>query len=256
LISEKNKPFNSKRNDTDFTIEEYCKILQIAKKEYKFVTYSNIPWSDRFILWRHDCDYSLNRSIKLARVEAAQGVSSTYFLNPHCEFYNLFESSQWKIIKDIISIGHEIGLHFDGTFYAIKTEKELDERIRYEADLLRDLFGTSPSAFSFHNPISKDFACEKEKYGGLINCYSARFKAEVPYCSDSNGYWRFRRLNDVLLDATDPCLQVLTHPGWWQEKAQSPWERICRSVDGRASSTLSNYEEQLKKDGRLNLGKD
>ena len=87
MISEKNKPLNSKRNDSDFTIEEYCKILQITKKEYKFVLYSDIPWGSRFILWRHDCDYSLNRALSLAKIEFNLDIKVKYVVEMINEYY-------------------------------------------------------------------------------------------------------------------------------------------------------------------------
>ena len=50
------------------------------------------------------------------------------------------------------------------------------------------------TAFSFHNPQKTDYNYENFLYEGLVNCYSKKFKDDLPYCSDSNGYWRFRRL--------------------------------------------------------------
>ena len=84
---------------------------------------------------------------------------------------------------------------------------------------------------------------------------SAKFKNEIPYISDSNGYWRFKRLKDVLLNAEEKNLHVLTHPAWWQDQEEEPYYRIKRCVDERANNTLANYEKQLDKDGRLNIGK-
>jgi len=107
--------------------------------------------------------------------------------------------------------------------------------------------------FSFHNPVAAHMSCEADTYGGLVNCYSRRFKTEVSYCSDSNGYWRFRRLQDVLTDATDSCLQILTHPGWWQETAMPPRQRIFRSVYGRAKTTMRLYDAGLDAHGRQNI---
>ena len=253
MISPENKPLNTKGRDSDFTIEQYGELLRLAKSSFTFTTYTTIPWGERFILWRHDCDFSLNRALALARIEAGADIIATYFLNPHCEFYNIFEASQWQIVKEILELGHKIGLHFDVAFHGIKSVEELDKRIRSEAALLKGLFGVEPIAFSFHNPVAADLSYEAEEYGGLNNCYSRRFKTEVPYCSDSNGYWRFRRLYDVLTDATDPCLQVLTHPGWWQEKAISPWQRVKRSIEGRAKNTKRYYKQQLEKSARLNI---
>ena len=151
------------------------------------------------------------------------------------------------------SLGHDIGLHFDAAYYDIQSESQLDELVECEAAWLQDWFGDKPVAFSFHNPTEFLLSCERDTYGGLINCYSRTFKDTIPYCSDSNGYWRFRRLRDVLEIAQDPCLQVLTHPSWWQEKPLHPRERVFRSVYGRADATLRLYDNILETHGRENL---
>jgi hypothetical protein len=243
-------------SEIDFTLDSYRNILKLAKKNYQFVTYEDIPWDDQFILWRHDCDFSLNRARALAIAEAEEGVKSTYFLNPHCEFYNLFELSQHRIVIDILNMGHQIGLHFDSAFYSENNQLFLSEYIEKEADLLSKLFGTKPKVFSFHNPISFHLRCEDQFYGGLINCYSKKFKKEVPYCSDSNGYWRFDRLQDVLFKAEYKCLQVLTHPDWWQDKPMPPRKRIFRAIYGRAAAALKSYDQGLENYQRKNINGD
>jgi len=252
VISCGNIPLNLHPVDSDFTVDSYRELLVIAKQRYAFVGYRAIPWGQKFVLWRHDCDYSINRAHALAHIEADEGVRATYFLNLHCEFYNLFEKSQHRLVREVLEMGHEIGLHFDAAFHGISDDETLIEQVSAEAAILEQLYGVKPSAFSFHNPVAEHLSCEAETYGGLVNCYSRLFKAEVPYCSDSNGYWRFRRLHDVLTAATDPCLQVLTHPGWWQEVAMPPRQRIFRSIYGRAASTLRDYDSGLEWHDRSN----
>jgi len=253
MISAQNKALNELTADTDFTIEHYRLLLQLAIKNYKVVSYANIPWGERFVLWRHDMDYSMNRGLALARIEAELGVKATYFINPHSEFYNIAESGQHSVIQEIISLGHDLGLHFDAAFYEIQSEQDLSKRIQQDVTYIQQLFQKLPTAFSFHNPSAPHLTFESDYYGGSLNCYSKRFKSAVPYCSDSNGYWRFRRLFDVLSEATDPCLQVLTHPGWWQTKPMPPRQRIARAVYGRSVDTLRFYDKGLEKDGRKNL---
>lgn len=253
MISATNVPVNRDSRDEDFTLEAYGELLTLAMGKYPFANYDAIPWGQRFLLWRHDCDYSLNRAHALARAEAEQGIRATYFLNPHSEFYNLFERGQYRLVREIIGMGHQIGLHFDSAFHDTPDEEGLSLQVHDEADLLEKVFGERPAAFSFHNPLAVHLQCEEETYGGLVNCYSRRFKTEVPYCSDSNGYWRFRRLRDVLESATDPCLQVLTHPGWWQDVVMPPRQRIFRSAYGRARATMADYDGTISAHGRENL---
>jgi len=253
MISVDNEQLNNLPSDSDFTTLNYRKLIKLAKLRYEFSNYENIPWGSRFVLWRHDCDYSLNRAYVLALIEFEEGVESTFFLNPHCEFYNLFEVHQYKIIKDILDMGHHIGLHFDSMFYGEINQNNLSESILKEADILENLLGVRPKAFSFHNPTDFHMECEEDFYGGLLNCYSKRFKTEVSYCSDSNGYWRFQNLHDVLSQAADSSLQVLTHPGWWQNVPMPPRNRIFRAIYGRANNLIDNYDKTLEKHGRENL---
>jgi hypothetical protein len=252
MIGCDNRPIRKSTSDGDFTEEKYRWLLRVAKKSYQFVMYDAIPWNRRFILWRHDLDYSINRAAALAQIEAEEGVSTTYFVNPRSEFYNPFETSQARLIRGILGLGHSLGLHFDAAAHYIQDDDTLSQKLLVERRWLGEAFGVHPHAFSFHNPEARHLQFEAETYGGLVNCYSRRFKAEIPYCSDSNGYWRFRRLQDVLTEAADPCLQVLTHPGWWQKKPMWPRQRIYRCAYGRASSTMSSYDTGLRQHGRLN----
>lgn len=176
MISYDNKPLNALSSDVEFTVEVYRQLLKTALAKYPLVTYRSIPWGERFLLWRHDCDYSLNRSLTLGRIEEKEGLCSTFFVNPHSEFYNLFEHSQLNIVTRLLELGHDIGLHFDGEFYTTSSETELHEQVYREANLLEQFLRVRPAAFSFHNPSAFHLTCEADTYGGLINCYSRRFK--------------------------------------------------------------------------------
>lgn len=256
MISSENLALNDLAVDADFTEQSYRELLLLAKSNYVFSRYNDIPWGERFILWRHDLDFSLNRALALALIEFDVGVNSTFFINLHSEYYNPLELNQYEIVQKILALGHDIGLHFDGAFHAIACEDDLDRLIANEAQIIETLFGVKPTVFSFHNPVASHLNCEAPSYGGLLNCYSLQFKKEVPYCSDSNGYWRFRRLYDVLNDATDNCLQVLTHPGWWQKEPMAPRARIFRSIFGRAQAIINQYDIGMKAHARVNhLGK-
>jgi hypothetical protein len=253
MISVTNKPINKINiHDNDFTEKNYRKLLKIATKNWVIADYSNIPWGHRFILWRHDLDFSLNRSLALAKIEQQEGLKATYFLNPHSEFYNLAELSQFLIIKEIVSLGHDLGLHYDATFHTVTSKTDLNCLVNKEAAFIEELFNVKPTAFSFHNPQTEHLQFEADNYGGLVNCYSKRFKSQVSYCSDSNGYWRFNRLQDVLAEAKESCLQVLTHPGWWQEKPMPPRQRVFRAAVGRAEAILKVYDRYLEQHDRIN----
>ncbi|MEO6254700.1 MAG: hypothetical protein ABIO79_15415 [Ferruginibacter sp.] len=243
----------SQYNFSDFTIDHYEQLLIEAKKKYKFYFYDEIVDKDKFILWRHDLDFSVHRALRLAEVENKMYVKSTYFIHLHSEYYNVFEKKISEKIFKIILLGHKIGLHFDTHYYNIDNENKLEEKLLMEADLFYKFFGVEVKVFSFHNTTPFTMACQKATYAGLINTYAAFFQKEVEYCSDSNGYWRYKRMIEVIKNNTSGKMQILTHPEWWQEEMMSPWQRIKRAIDGRAENNKKDYQEHLRKFNMKNI---
>ena len=240
-------PNHHKFNFRDFTRKNYRKILNIAKKNYSFVFYGERNLKKKSVFLRHDIDFSVNSALALAKTEANLKIKSTYFLLPHSDFYNLLEPEITDIIRKIIKMGHRIGLHFEGQYYGINNEKDLVKKLYLEKNFLESIFDCEINVFSFHNPDNFALNCVEYRYAGMINTYAEYFKNKVTYISDSNGYWRYKRLEDILVEAKENYLQILLHPEWWQEKIMSPKERVWRCIDGRADKTKNKYVSILKK---------
>jgi peptidoglycan/xylan/chitin deacetylase (PgdA/CDA1 family) len=255
----------------DFTTENYSRLLDIAKDRFSFTNFAEIDEEVRFVLWRHDIDCSPHRALDLAKIEYSKNVKSTYFVWLHSPMYHFFENEIVQILKKILNLGHDIGLHFDIGFYGVLNEVELEQKIGWEKQILEKVLGRKIIVFSYHGPGESfpnydDFTTNdiadlyphyfKSSICGLINTYGKYFRENVDYCSDSNGYWRFRRLQDVLESPEDEiqCLQVLTHPEWWVSKPMPPRARIQRCIDGRAKKTAMRYDQLLAKVGRENVG--
>lgn len=242
----------TKYHFADFTLSEYENLIDLAKKNYTFVGYREFDHSKRHILWRHDIDMSPAMALETARIENKKGVKATYYVLLHSDFYNLLDVQNRNYIKEILSLGHEIGLHLDTFFYNVSSEDQLDNLIRFEKTILEKVFEVSITSFSFHNNTPFTLACDKDAYGGLINTYSRKIKS-IPYCSDSNGYWRFKRLKDVLNEAGDHNLHVLTHEVWWTREIMSPREKILKCISNQSEAVYLNYENALERLNLLNI---
>ncbi len=237
----------------DFTRDNYRKLLKLAKERFSFSSFEDYSKHDNFILWRHDIDFSVHSAYALAKIEAEEGISSTFFIHLHNEFYNAFEKEITELLKEILKLGHRAGLHFDCHYYSIKNEKELETNLKFEKEILEKLLNTDIKVFSFHNTTEEILSYNKDSYSGMINTYNRFFREKIGYCSDSNGYWRFKRLEDELTLGDNKTLQVLTHPAWWQDEILSPKQRIWRSIDGRAEKIKKYYNNTLKRMGRENI---
>lgn len=78
----------------DFTVEKYRELLQSLKKHNNFSI-------------RHDVDLRPDRSLRLARLEAEEGLHATYY------FRTVPEGYDEGIIQQIVSLGHRAGYHYE-----------------------------------------------------------------------------------------------------------------------------------------------
>jgi methionyl-tRNA formyltransferase len=246
---------NSQRfHFTDFTHAAYRRLLQLAAQRYTFAVYDDIGHvPGPLMLWRHDLDFSVHDAVPLAQMEQDAGVIATYFVNLHDPFYNPLDRSNAVAIREILSLGHALGLHFDSGFHDLNGNAErLHGLVRREAAVLSDVFGLPVRVFSFHNPDATTLTLDAEGYGGLRNTYARSLRA-AGYCSDSNGHWRHARLEDVLNGPAHPVMQVLTHPCWWTREVMSPREKITHILAGQSASLLADYARTLEAAGRLDI---
>ena len=246
-------------NISDFTLDNYRRIVELAKERYTFIGYNEIKnKQSQVCLWRHDVDHSVEQALKLATIENQLGVSATYFIQLSSDYYNVFDPRVNKIIREIIDKNHKIGLHFHSAVYSIKNESELISKLSFERDTLEKLLDIDINVFSFHNPTTElagqpiASVFNEFEYAGMTNTYAEEIKEKYVYCSDSNGYWRHKRLEDFLKER-QPRIQVLTHPVWWQDIPMAPRKRIEKQVNDSALLILNSYDKVLEEFGRENI---
>lgn len=239
----------------DFTISNYKNIIQTAKRnDFQFsFYYDSYSSGTKHLLWRHDVEFSPFIALKMAEIEVEERVKATYFFQLHGEFYNVLEKEISEIVFKIISLGHDIGLHFDLHYFDVTNEEDLEKYLTLDTQYFNSIFGTDIKVFSFHNTNPFILSCEKEHYAGLINVYSRRFKDHFIYCADSTGYWRHERLVDVLNNSNIQKLQVLTHDAMWSDEILAPRQRVFKSIDENAFRIKRWYDSTLYNFGAQNV---
>lgn len=78
----------------DFTIEKYRDLLEVLQNHKSFSL-------------RHDVDLRPDYSLRIAQEEAKMGITATYY------FRTVPESYDEAIIKQIVSLGHRAGYHYE-----------------------------------------------------------------------------------------------------------------------------------------------
>lgn len=236
----------------DFTDAGYESIVRFVAERWPTTYFADADKPGRRCLWRHDVDFSLHRAKRMSEIEFAHKIKATYFILVHSEFYNLLEPDLLNILKGIVADGHEIALHFDPTCHDIQSEEDLISSLSQDRRLLESLSGQRITTFTYHLP---DGVAEANKgihsVAGMLNASHERLQESYTYCSDSNGYWRFKPLWDVLLSDPDR-LYVLSHPSLWTPAPMAPRQRIERCISGRARNQRLLYDGILARFSREN----
>lgn len=240
----------------DFTIARYREVLSQAKARFRFVQF-DFPFEEGNIaLWRHDVDFSPQRAVVMAAIEADAGVMATYFFQLSSRYYNLFEPDIVSIVREIAKLGHDIGLHFEVQASIDGKQPNHEGELQFQAAALSHICGKPVTSFSLHNPTTIiGIPLDDQQHSGLINASYSGLRERFSYCSDSNGVWRFRSLDEMIQDPDVTMLYALTHPEWWQETVMLPRDRLQRCIDGRARRSARYYDELLCANLRPNVGR-
>ena len=236
-------------HEQDFTEQAYRALVKQAKQRYEFLPFDRAAPADNGVLWRHDIDMSVHRALALAKIEHDEGVRATYFVHLHSRFYNALEDAIVERLRAIVALGHDLGVHFDSRF--LTGAGTIEQAVAAERVTIEQACGAKLTAVSFHDPDVTTVA-DAAEIAGLVNAYGKSLRERFEYASDSNGYWRFKPLSDVLATA-GPRLQVLTHPEWWVPEPMPPRARVMRAIEGRAAYLAAKYDAAMKDVGRDNI---
>ena len=247
----------SKVDYRSFNIKSYKLMLQAAVEcQYEFVFFGDQHQYDKCILLRHDIDADLTSALKLAKIENKMGVKSTYFLMINSAVYNLFSRVNMAMVKKILELGHQIGLHYDDGYHYHK-KFTLQESVDLESEFLSHQFDQVIKVVSFHQP-SKSIIDGSSKIHDYINTYDKDDMKGIHYISDSNMVWRAGHPSLTYEKGLHKKIQVLIHPMWWARKNEIEsssiiWDNILMSNLEITQQFLHSIEGAYKNPGTISI---
>ncbi len=194
-----------------FKYTEYKRFLKYTRSIapiFSFSSWKNGPG----VILRHDIDLSLESSLLLAQAEAELKVEATYFILVTSPLYNCLSSSGQNRIREIQSLGFEIGLHFDLSLYQnpfLELEKEVG--------ILSNIIRRSVRSISLHNP---SVTGRYPIFDGYINAYDKKFFSPDAYLSDSRMIFR-QSPYEFVKQAPCKLIQLALHPFHFTETGES-----------------------------------
>lgn len=232
----------------EFTYASYRSLLGLLRENnYTFTDYHRYGEQPRCVILRHDIDNSLSQALRLAEIEAEEGVKSTWFVLLRTDFYNPASAAAQKTLRRIRELGHEIGLHFDEIAYAGEggigsyATSTAAELIVHEAGILADICGCPITTVSMHRP-SKETLEADLKIPGMVNSYGQTFFHDFKYLSDSRRRWR-EPVEEIIRGGEYDRLHILTHAFWYHEQEQDITESVGAFI---RSANAERYERMME----------
>ena len=170
------------------------------------------PLPRRYIALRHDVDFAPGYSLEMAKLEHAEGIASTFHVLVDGSFYNPLDREFVRQIRQIHSLGHEVGLHFS---VSSAVDTDIGNEVVFRLRLLSDILGVPVRSFSQHDPVNAGNTAATLP-PGHYDCVDARRAIEdhdLLYVSDSAMMWRRYSFETALDEDRNLCL--LAHPHSW-----------------------------------------
>jgi len=209
-----------------FSYSEYKNIITLVKHNLQIMDFSDVNESTPcFCVLRHDVEFSIDRALNMARIEAHDlGVSSTYTVQLRNNTYNALSQKNIESIQKIKKLGHRIGLHQNPP---VLGNDELIEYIQKDIKTLEHYYDFEVDRFAFHRCGSNPELLERYiKVPNKINCYAKEFfhyfqgnlpkKLRVYYVGDSNHKWKYGYPLEFDFNKVNK-IQLLMHPYSWTE---------------------------------------
>jgi len=238
-----------------FSYDEYINIVNTIKKSRKIFDFSEINDKvDKFIVIRHDVEFSLERAYNLALLESNElGINSSYFFQIRNNNYNLFSQKNIEIIKKIEKMGHKIGLHVH--LGKLDNIESLDTYVTHDLRCMESFLDMPIDRFSYHRPSNKILSLNLE-IKNKINVYHSRYfcfkenikeneKLKIKYIADSMHKWKYGYPDEKTINENDK-LQLLFHPYSWTDKGYDNDENFSKLIEEKLEETKQSIDCECK----------
>lgn len=228
-----------------FTYEAYRALVGGLSRTHALCRFVDVRdgMPARGVILRHDVDYSPGAALRMAMLEARAGWRATYFLLPNGPYYNLLAPEHAGFPRQLVELGHEVGLHYDARFFAGFLPPERDAILDAQAELLATLSGARVASIAMHQP-GLNGADPFAQRTDLLNAYHPRFVREATYVSDSCRAWRDASWRILSEGPVPDRLQLGLHPVNWAEGQRSRAE-VFAAVRGDALQAIERSHDDL-----------
>jgi hypothetical protein len=201
----------------DFSHASYLELIAyLREKEYFVGSFREFPDSGPAVILRHDIDFSIVKSLEMARLDTEAGVHSSFFVLMTAPIYNALAQENIASLKSIVKLGHEIGLHYDCSLFDDMTQEQMGIRVKHMAQMLGEVLDVEISSVAQHKPSAAKI---RPHFPEFRDAYSSAYFKDIAYLSDSRMV--FGTGDVYAFFDKNPRSQLLIHPVWWNKRPLS-----------------------------------
>ena len=149
-------------NSFHFTYQNLENQLSKAlKKGYQFISceeYFHLDISNKLknkqIIFRVDIDLSVKKAEKLGIIFKKLGINASFFIRLHAKEYNPFSFENYRIIKNLIKNGNEIGYHSEIIDQSKIWNEDPAACLTKDIDILNKIFDINISGVASHGGMT------------------------------------------------------------------------------------------------------
>jgi hypothetical protein len=245
-------------NVIPFSFEEYEQIIKNIGSYLK--TFKEIDGepdkSHKWVVIRHDVEFSIDRAYDLAIFEKQLGIRTIYLFQINSNCYNSYSEKNIGIIRNMFDMGHDIGLHV----YlpnVLKNDLPIDSVIESQIALAEEIIGIPFVAFSYHRP-PKNLLSSNIIVNGKINCYAPEFftfldrdskkihqNNDILYLSDSRHQWNYGYPDPETIKKYER-IQILMHPYSWTRNGGNAVETFSSLIEEKHKELITSIDQECK----------
>ena len=233
--------------EPQFSYETYRKIL--LKFKECFYDFSDVSDKNSFVLLRHDVEFSTQRALQIAKIEYLEGVKSSFLFQVRSNAYNVLSIFNREIIKQILELGHKVGLHFYVTHIKKNDWNKLELELEKQKEILEFALGKKIDRFSFHRPPEWVLKRRDDLICNMINMYGESFfefspePKTIKYIADSKHQFKY---GDPQENIKFTKIQLLLHPDEWSDSGLDAFDNFRSLEDEHLHEFFKTINNETK----------
>ena len=198
-----------------FSYKEYNLILE--KYKSRIVDFLGVDNND-FVLLRHDVEFSVERALRIAYLDAKWSIPSSFLFQVKSNAYNPLSTLNSENIRKICDLGCHVGLHLYVSHIDVGNWKKLEQELINQKSIIELITDRPCDRFSFHRPPKWVLERRDDYIADILNIYGESFfefnsdPKTIKYLSDSQHRFEY---GHPLNDYSQQKMQILLHPDEW-----------------------------------------